>query len=141
MSAFIVNDKTLNRILSFIDSWNFYENGNLKFRFWDLGKPILDVDEQEDILERIGLKIKELNAKAVNQRYSEDNGEQEFKYNFEKCDVFQAYNHLRCLTYQMNEGKIPEMDLYKLLEEIERQFEQEIAGEHPKVKSAEWEAE
>ena len=65
---------------------------------------------------------------------------QDFLYSQEKCNIFQAYNHIRCLTYQMNEGDVPETDLYKLLEEIERQFEVEIASGHPKVKKAEWEA-
>ena len=139
MSAFIINDKTLNRILTFINGWNFHGNAKLKEKFWDL-KPYEQDETTEQVLNHIGLVIKELNAEAVSQRYSEKHAKQEFFYSPEKCDIFQAYNHLRCLTYQLSEGNVPETDLYKLLEEVEKTFEEEIACEHPKVKSADWEA-
>jgi hypothetical protein len=139
MSAFIVNDKTLNRILTFLNHWRFYENDKLKMKFWGLVKQEKD-ETQEQVLNSIGLMIKELNAEAVNQRYEEDNGKQEFFYSPSDCGIFQAYNHIRCLTYQMLEGNVPKKKLYKILQEIENQIAFEIAGEHPQVKSAEWEA-
>jgi len=150
MSSYIINDKTLNRILTFFNNWDFYENSKIKFSFWDLGKvklkgkkfpSFLETDEQEDILERIGLKLKQLNAEAVGQRYNEKVEEQEFEYKKEKCNIFQAYNHLRCLTYQMSEGDVPTTEIYKLLEKIENLMAVEIANETKEVKDAEWDAE
>jgi len=139
MSAYIVNDKTLNRILTFVNDWNFYNNTELKKRFWDLIK--YDKDETpEQVLSKVGLILKELNSKAVEQRYNEKHDKQEFVYSFEKCDIFQAYQHLGCLIYQMSEGNVPETDLYKLLQEIETRMGLQIANEHPKVKNAEWNA-
>ena len=139
MSSFIVNDKTINRILTFFSSWNFSGNIKLKDEFW--GLVYLGIDETtEQVLSSIGLLLKELNAKAVSQRYNEKLKVSGFSYSEENCNIFQAYNHLRCLTYQMMEGNVPETDLYKLLERIENQFEEQIASEHPKVKDAEWEA-
>ena len=137
MSSCIVNDKTLNRILTFMSGWNFYNNSKLKFAFWKLTEP---KEEREKELKAIGLRIKSLNAEAINQRYNEANGKQKFIYSFEECDIYQAYNHLRCLTYQMLEGNIPKKRLYKLLEKIETLMAIEIANEHEKVTSAEWDA-
>jgi len=153
MSAFIVNDKTINRILSFISSWNFYENADLKFNFWNrLGydeltqkekeglNNLTNEEEQNLILSKIGFVLKEINTEAVNQRYQEKTKAEPFNFKYEPCNIFQAYNHLRCLTYQMLEGNIPETETYKLLQKIENQMAFQIAGEHNKVKNAEWEA-
>ena len=153
MSSFLVNDKTINRILTFLNNWNFYENGKLKFNFWNkLGYTELSKKEKENlnklsneeeqtlVLSKVGNVIKEINNEAVNQRYLERGKSSKFNYKFEECDIFQAYNHLRCLTYQMNEGNIPETETYKLLQEIENLMALQIANEHEKVKNAEWEA-
>ena len=138
MSSFICSDKLFNRILTFFDNWDFYNDSKVKFAFWKLvGKP----NEREKELSRIGLKLKSLNVEAVNQRYSEDNGKQNFIYKKEDCNIYQAYNHIRCLTYQMSEGNVPKTKIYKLLEKIENLIALQIANENPKVKNAEWDAE
>ena len=143
MSSWIVNDLTINRILSFLGDWDFGHNTKLRKSFWDIiEKPKAkgweyDTDKW---LSAIGLKIKELNAEAVNQRYNEDNGKQEFTFIYSPCKIEQAYIHLRCLTYQMNEGNVPETNLYKLLEEIEKEMAIKIAWEVTEKMNLEWEA-
>jgi len=155
MSSFLISDKTLNRILTFIGKkWNFYDNVKLKRQFWDdFGYKELSDKEKESlnnmsndeetdfILNKIGFVFKEINTEAVNQRYNEKSKTKPFKFQYEECDIFQAYNHLRCLTYQMNEGNIPETETYKFLQEIENLLAVQIANETKEVKNAEWEAE
>ena len=114
MSSFIVNDKTINRILTFMNRWDFAGNSKEKFSFWKLSGEYNSEEEREEELSRIGLILKDLNARAVFQRYAEKEQKQEFKYKIETCNIFQAYQHIRCLTYQMAEGDIPKTDLYKL---------------------------
>ena len=141
MSSFIVNDKTINRILSFLAMWNFGENVKLKQKLKNLS---LFIETNKD-LQEFGQDLKKLNYEAVKQRYEKLSKEEvervdNFKFKDEKCDIYQAYQHLRCLTYQMAEGDIPETDLYKVMQEVELQLERSIALITIEKLSLEWEA-
>lgn len=143
MSSFIVNDKTINRLLTFIDKWNFNEDKETKEAFFNLtAKPYReeDIDAPEKVLSRVGTKLLSLNAEAVSQRYSEEQQEIVYLYQYKPCKLPQAYNHLRCLTYQMAEGDIVKKKLYRILQKMETLMAVEIADGTEEVKKAEWEA-
>ncbi|MCK5225197.1 MAG: hypothetical protein KAQ89_00615 [Planctomycetes bacterium] len=138
MSAFIVNDKTLNRILTFLGNWDFGGNAETKKAFWALAKNVEDDATHEQILNSIGVILNDLNREAVSQRYKEDKHKSDYFYTAEKCDIKQAYMHLCCLTYQCCEGNIPNTKIYKLLERMEKHLEHAICWKE--CKGLEWEA-
>ena len=138
MSAFIVNDKTLNRILTFLGNWDFEGNSELKRVFGELAINVEDDETGKQILNSIGIILKDLNCEAVSQRYREGKYKNNYFYTPEKCDIKQAYMHLCCLTYQCCEGNIPNTKIYKLLERMEKHLEHAICWKE--CKGLEWEA-
>lgn len=138
MSAFIVSDKTLSRILTFLGNWDFEGNSKLKKDFWALVKNAEDDETNEQILNSIGVILNNLNCTAVSQRYSEEKCKSDYFYTPEKCDIKQAYMHLCCLTYQCCEGNTPNTKIYKFLERIEKHLEHVICWKG--CKGLEWEA-
>lgn len=144
MSSFIVNDLTINRILTFLSRWDFGHNLQLRSAFEREVKSFL-IDNDEN-LQKIGKVLITLNWDATNQRYSgelskeEDELIKDYKYEYAPTSLEQAYKHLGCLTYQMSEGDIPETKLYKILEEIEDQMARAIAWKVIEKMNLEWEA-
>ena len=141
MSAFICNNKTINRILTFLNNPKGIL-GDLSYTKELFNKGGFDI-ENEAGLQNLGKAIKNLNCDAVAQRYNEKKdieAVEEYTFKYEFTTLYQAFNHLRCLTYQCSEGNIPETKLYKLLEKLEQNLEYTIALENPEVKGAEWDA-
>lgn len=148
MSSFIVNDLTINRIVTFLFEYKGrYGNpfADIKKEFREMGFKIVDLNENFE-RKAFGTALKILNAKAVFQRYKgkisvgEIEATKEYKYQIVRTSLHQAYNHLRCLTYQMSEGDVPETELFKVLEKLETEMAIEIAEQTKEVKDAEWEA-
>lgn len=112
MSAYIVEDKTINKIITFLD-------GDQEMRSYLHHELNLDLDTKDKAFE-FGKKLLALNIQAVNERYNESksvipNG---YQFNYEITDRIGAYKSLRCLIYQCSEGDVPKTALYKTLKEI-----------------------
>jgi len=126
MSSYIVDYKTIDRILSWI---NNNQNSTAIGSFC------------ADDLESFGKKLLLMNTKAVNQRYEEKSDEKHAKsYKFKKVKVYdcQALKSAECLYYQCSEGNVPGMKLYKSLRsliEIMRNF---VIEKLPAYTKAEW---
>ena len=135
MSSYIVSNKTINRIVSFLDVWDSHPK--LKREIEKLaGKKT-----GEKGLNQIGKKLIELNCEAVSQRYNEKIDKKaikDYKFNFEKCEIEQAFKHLCCLTYQMSEGNVPKTKLYKLLEKVANCLAYAIAWDYTDKLNLEW---
>jgi hypothetical protein len=119
MSAFVVEDKTINRVVSFLATDR--ESDWLRRRIIkELG---LDL-ETELGRETLGKLMFSLNVDAVNQRYGE-NAAQEFRplnyqYRMEiSCNRLMAFKALQCWHYQCSEGDIDETPLYQLMERVQ----------------------
>lgn len=144
MSSYIVNDLTINRIITYLYDNCLLEN-NLKLRSKLERLGILAFDE-ETSKQKAGYKLLELNHEAVRQRYDGKLSEEEndlvknYRYVSAPCNLYQAYKHLCCLTYQMSEGNVPKTKLYKALEELETIIGLAIAWEVTEEKGCEWEA-
>ena len=144
MSAFICNDKTINRILSFL-YWNKDD-----FLRSDINRSLAKVGfsvRNEEEIKKLGNAIRELNFKSIGERYGKDQEKNDreffkgFNYEDEKCSIEQAYQHLRCLTYQCCEGKCDEDPLYLVLQELENSLAHSIAVRETEKLNCEWEAE
>lgn len=147
MSAFIVNDKTINRILSFC-FWtqDTFLKLDIQRILNKIGFSVRDEEEQQ----KLGEAIRELNFESIRQRYGDKSLKEDKKYfkEYKFIDIplkeriiYQVYNHLRCLTYQLSEGNIPKTKLYKALEELENALAYSIANEKVEKLKCEWEAE
>jgi len=145
MSAFVVSDKTINRIISF-----FLDNScDKKNKYWyDLSPlrllnyiPIESTEWDEKNGEKLAKAMFTLNCKAVKERY-EDSDTVDYKLQYgnlvKNIDVFQAIKHLNCFLYQCSEGKIINTKLYKAIEKVVGNIALTVICDDTKYEDAEW---
>jgi hypothetical protein len=103
MSAFLVEEKTLHRILSYLDdaliesSW-----------FRSACKTELGVNLAGNWQTALGQKMWGLNQLALGYRYGDPKEEFLYQFSYVSCPAIQAYKSLRCWLYQCCEGDIPD---------------------------------
>ena len=137
MSSFIVENKTINRVLSYLHSHPDILNGYLVEKFQEL---CYRLDTERD-LNNLGTAMMILNALAVSQRYDEPVNTKaidEYKFKFEQCSKIQALKSLQCFLYQCAEGNVPEKPLYKLLRDVEFRLAIDIIDSLDEYNKAEW---
>jgi hypothetical protein len=112
MSAFMVNNGTIDRAVSAV------------FAFNNENPPMLP-----DVL---GAELIKLNMEALRQRYGDK--PLAFTYahrNHADADpVLARFKAVSCLTYQCCEGDVPETPLYKLLKQVEDDLAQQVAAKY-----------
>lgn len=145
MSAYIVDDITINRIVSFI----YYEKDCFLKPNLDKFLSKLKILNEEEGLKRFAKMIMALNVESVSQRYGKNklskeelNSVDTFVFDldvpFNKRSIEQVYNSLRCLTYQCCEGNCYKKKVYKILEEIEKALAYHIANKQTEIKGCVW---
>lgn len=137
MSVFICNDKTINRIVTFLvrfdDQYGVLEEPMEKF----------GLDDWKAEPHELGKTLKELNCDSVSQRYNEPLDVQcveDYEYDLETCDIYQAIMHLHCLMYQSCEGNCELREEYKALKEITKHLEHRVVFDKCNELNCEWEA-
>jgi hypothetical protein len=124
MSSFIVEDKTIHRILS-----KLYK------------------DKSTEYCDEMGKKLLRMNIDATNQRYpehpyltkKEDNNRiRNYKFIWQKITDIQALKSLRCYLYQCGEGNIDKRKLYKELKKTSLEWAYNIVNELKEYEEAEW---
>lgn len=135
MSAFIVDDSTINRLVTFLNS---DRTGTIRYHFDRLGYGC--GDEQ-----RLASDLFLMNCDSVDARYGKGTAAQdtedmadEFRFSFAPCTAVRAYKDAQCLLYQCSEGDIDERPLYKALERTVGAIAHSIICEFPEYKSASW---
>lgn len=141
MSAWIVESKTINRILNSLttikDSWVKEKIGGILFA----ADPTLNLSEGPA---EIGKAMYSLNVDAVTARYSGRERDDlpgsgsEYCYEENPCTDVQAYKSLRCWLYQCSEGDVPERPLFKAFEEIGGFIAEKIVSNLPQFEAADW---
>jgi len=142
MSAFIVKDKTINRILSFF-YWNKDDmlKHTIDFKLKELGISLRELTKDEDIdaeLSRLGKAMFRLNYASVNQRYERKDKPEPYKFKDVKTEIIQALKSLNCFLYQSCEGNCEEENIYKVLREIETAITKNIVYNLEEYNSADW---
>lgn len=136
MSAFIVQNKTINNIVSELYCGNE--------QTWE--KRIIkdatgyDINTEEG-LKGLALELHKLNIAGVSARYRGNVGDFEpFVFKLEiHTKPMQALKSLKCLLYQCAEGGIPEQStLYKLLERIDKSWCDKVISNLPEYEQAKW---
>lgn len=142
MSAFMVEDRTINDPVAFLKDFTRDDNWILK----PLAKLGYDLAKRED-RERLAKDLFVLNIDGVNARYGE-NQAQEFRpldFTFvdgvsspKRLNIVQCVKSLRCLIYQCSEGDVPQRDLYKAMEQVLCKLEAHVVRNLPAYDKAEW---
>ena len=143
MSAFIVDNTLINRIVSAISSTMLGHSQSIPRPY----SPALCETEPKVL----GQKLRELNELAVKQRYpdwelnglpgpvDEQGNTPDYRYSpVAVPTAMQLYKDLRCLLYQCSEGDIPYYQLYKELEEYKADVADRILVRLPEFERASW---
>ena len=110
MSAFVVEDQIINRVVTFLADLRDGEH---------IRRVIADETgfhiEQRNDRERLGAAMFALNCSAVEQRYGEGEAKEfrdlNYAYQIELTNAIQAFKALECWSYQCCEGDVPETSL------------------------------
>lgn len=123
MSSNIVDDKTIDRIISALNQSNLINQ--------------IEGPHIEDF-SKFGQELLNLNISAYDQRYGGKIGK--YNYIFTECQVtsVQGLKSLRCLLYQCSEGDVPDTKLYKQMRTVSGDLAQYIVENLPAYDKAEW---
>jgi len=132
MSSFIVEDKTIHRILNWVQS-NQYDNHNSMFVPFEL-KNTNHAD-----MTNLGKKLIALNYKATNSRYNEKLEPVSYKFDWlTNISDVQSLKSAECLRYQCSEGNVPKTKLFKLLNQLIHGMQNKIIHTITAYEQAEW---
>ena len=142
MSSFIVEDETINRIVSYLSYAQYQE-------FWQRQikkKYNFDLKAFEG-RQSLGRFMFNMNVKATGQRYSEsefgigDMRSMIFEYNDSVWagDTLQVYKSIKCWLYQCSEGSVFDSEDYKFFERIQGSIADDIIDKMPEYENAVWE--
>jgi len=149
MSAFVVQDKTINRVIhALATDYNGYFGyvsrkigGAVKVPIGYNHIHLID-DEWE---QKLGQAMFALNCDAVNQRYGPDQAQEfrplDYKWQSEPCTLMQSYKALQCWHYQCSEGNVPDTsELYKAMEDLCNVMAHHLVSAMPAYETAGWDA-
>ena len=133
MSAFIVSQKTVNRIIDYI-AWNSNKDPYMLRILNNAGYKLPD-----DVI-KLGQDMVSLNYGAVNERYGEDEEPDKFQRirNMPVSNI-QTVKSLQCYLYQCTEGEeFENSKLYQGLRRLEEHLLNEIITSLPAYEKAVW---
>jgi hypothetical protein len=139
MSAFMVGDQTINRVVT----WLTREVAASHFELHRLAREF-DIDLTSDRWdEKLANAMFQLNCDGVNARYGEGEAEKfrplNFKYKQEDYfSLVQVLKSLQCWMYQCCEGDVPQTKLYQFFEGVERHLALKIVRDLPEYEKAKW---
>lgn len=126
MSAYLVRDETINTILGWLlrvsQSPDAVQSRYVRARwlvkvFEEAG---YDLTSKSD-LERLGRDWYQMNIDALMARYGDADGAEASDYRYRAVYHYTpegVYEEIRTLRYQASEGRVPETEMYRLLEEV-----------------------
>ena len=139
MSAYMVEDKTINRIVT----WLSRAVATRYASFEGLARTY-DVDLTSDKWdEKLAKAMFQLNCDGVNARYGKGEAEQFRPLNFTYTpemyhSLVQVFKSLQCWKYQCSEGDIPKTKLYQFFTEVENHLALKIVDSLPEYQKAQW---
>jgi hypothetical protein len=130
MSAYVVQDRTINKIVAFLSERKDGLGSDAARAFKELGYNIVPNGDTlsktaDSEQKRLAKDLFEMNCRAVDQRYADHPAKTEFhpkpfKHEWEDAPpALEAIKRMGCLGYQCCEGHVPEEPLYKALREAQ----------------------
>jgi hypothetical protein len=150
MSAFMVSEQTMNRILSFLyqQAAGHGMRGSLIGVLSAAGHPLAEAasypePKLDEAVSKLAGELWAMNARAVRARYVDADKAGMITEPYitrigGRVTAIQAYKSLGCLHYQCSEGTVPEEPLYKALELMQDRLAHQIVAALPEYEAAEW---
>ncbi|HVB23836.1 MAG TPA: hypothetical protein VNG51_18005 [Ktedonobacteraceae bacterium] len=139
MSAFIVEDKTINKVVT----WFRREVYTQSFTLNELAKKY-HINLISDVWdEPLAKAMFQLNCAGVDARYGNGTAKKDVTIPFQFQPVayeteVQVFKALQCWLYQCSEGDVPETKLYKFFSEIENYLARKIVMALPEYDQTTW---
>lgn len=134
MSAYIVENKTINRIISYMQ--NDREAAYINRELGEISQ------SPRHFPKELGLAMFDMNCQAVNTRYEDASSKfnpPDYEWNFVVPEnKFQVLKSLRCYLYQCNEGAVPEMPLFQILDDYAHDLAYSLVTNLPQYEVCEW---
>ena len=121
MSVYIVDDETINKVVSYIFAKALAPDSSIR---WDatklakMGYSLISAFSCDELAH----KMFDMNVATVNARYGEEEGEgfsvPVFEYLFTPASQIEVIKALKAWKYQCTEGQVPELALYKAMIEV-----------------------
>jgi hypothetical protein len=137
MSAFLVDESTINKILTHLDkSVRIASEWAEKEVESKLGIDCNDPDWKT----KLGQRMWDLNQLSLYYRYGDQKKELVYKFQTVPCSKVQAFKALQCWLYQCAEGSIPEdSKLYSFFDKvIVPEWAEYLVMRTPEYDNAEW---
>ncbi len=139
MSAYIVQDTTINKVVSWIEREVWRHN----FTLDQLGQKYHIDLYGDNWQKKLAEAMFQLNCDGVDARYGEGRAKKDITVNF-VYQPEQYFSHvhvlksLQCWLYQCNEGDVPKSNLYKFFDEVENCLALKIVMALPEYQQATW---
>lgn len=121
MSAYIVEDETINKVVSYLYAKANCPNPSIHWESTKLFKMGFDLTSGPSCPE-LAHKMFNLNVAAVNEKYGKGEAEKfrplDFQYRFVPATQIEVIKALLAWKYQCTEGQVPEFALYKAMVEV-----------------------
>lgn len=115
MSAYVVEKKTIDRIVTYLKDTNKTHDPNA-----------------------LGQMLWDLNIKSVNSVYDEQGPTDTYKYNWMPTRKIQVLKSMACFLYQSCEGGLHEEELYKFIDKERNALAVTIVYGLPEYEESEW---
>lgn len=142
MSAFVVDDKTINGIVSWLND-AIQRQTDYSWCVRTLQKIGYKLDTELGC-KRLAEEMFTLNCDSIEQRYGEGQAKEfrplDFQFRFIRTpNNYQALKSMRCLLYQCCEGDVPEQsDLYNALDKVSLELSYQLVTRSREYESAAW---
>lgn len=144
MSAYVVSEKTLGRILRYFDAISFdNERKHLLSPLQEAGY-LLRLSQSTGLFYKdfsdLAQDMIKMNCQAVNFRYeTEENKPYQWTSNLPNLPpLIQAIKSLDCFLYQCSEGDFPETPLYKALDSVRLKMYSHFVQYCPEYNACDW---
>jgi len=146
MSAYIVDNVTIDKILAFLSECHACNRGEIRTEdIWRIAVDGgCDFCKGDEGLSQFGQELLRMNTEAVNWRYDDDATVREYTYTPREVDItvesaVAAFKTIGCLSYQCMEGPVPETNpLYKVLTELKNAIATAVMYAMPEYARAPW---
>lgn len=141
MSAYIVEDETINKIVSFLYAKANGPDSSIRWEATKLFKMGFDLASSLSCSD-LAHKMFHMNVAAVNARYGEGEAEMfrplDFRYQFAPASQIEVIKALKAWKYQCTEGEVPDLALYKAMTEMHCLFCIDFVEQTEEYEAASW---
>jgi hypothetical protein len=130
MSSYIVSDRTINSIVTYIEKEKANEG--------EVSRLLMKYGYNHLTKDGLANKLLEMNYNGTNQRYNEHKEVPKIEFNYENVNDFQVLKNMHCLRFQASEGNVPDTKMFRFLDELTDIVSRDIVENLPAYRDAAW---